>query len=500
MIHKLINSIGNVWKAMGEPMPGLMRFLRHDMPKIILGEKPHIPKADVAVVILSHNYGSMLERAIQSVLAQTIRPIEILVVDDASTDNTRAVAEKFAPKGVSYLRVENRNLSLTRNSGASATSSEFILYLDADDFLPPQYIERCLACMNDAAIGFVYGDIQQFGDWNAFIVSPSFNEAMLTRGNYITSNALLRRQMLDLVGGYNVQPTSFEDWDFLRRCVALGYKGHKAETWVHYNMHQRSLSAVYMQGPHKSYANDAAILQQPLTIFTPFCGRYGVFERYLAGLLSSTIDPQTVQLWWYNTSSDPRFDELLRTTIATLPFASVRYTHDPLPTTWNQTIAALEEGHKTGSVSTEYHYQLAVLRAYNTMIQGCTTDFVLTLEDDSELQPHTIKQMLEHMEYDTAAIIAPYRHKTMDRYEVWMPKEDGTTEHFTQKGSGLQQVGGCGFGCTLFRTEGLRAIAPLYTNIKQTPRQWYDQLSYLRLRRHGRILCDWNLEIAHLQS
>jgi len=498
-MKKIVRMIGKLWKAVGEPLPGTARFLRHTLlPAMLRKRTPAYP--ETAVIIISHNYGSLLPRAIESVLKQTVALREILVIDDASSDNTKDVAALYAEKGVSYMRVEHRNLSLTRNTAAAATVSEFLLFLDADDFLPPNYIERCVEKMKDPAVGFVYANIQQFGDWNTFLEPPEFNPDMLARGNYITSNALLRRQMFDLVGGYTPLPHSFEDWEFLQRCIAMGYRGIKADTWVHYNLHADSLSAVYRSGPHRSYANDAALLQKPLTIFTPFSGRTVVFERYLKGLLSCTVNPQNIHLWWYNTSDDPAFDALLRRTIATLPFGSVRYSHVPLPKNWAHTSTTLQQEDRMNNDTADYYYQLAVLRAYNTMITECQTELVVTLEDDMELKPETLAALLTTMEGDIAAVIAPYRHRVLPRYEVWMPLENGTTTHFSQKGTGLQDVGGCGFGCTLFRTRCLKHLLPLYTGVKQDPKQWYDQIAYLRLQQQGRIVCNWDLEINHLQS
>ena len=71
----------------------------------------------VSVIITSHNYAHFLEPAILSVLAQTARPHEILVVDDSSTDNTREVAERFADRGVKYLRLETGSVHKARRAG-----------------------------------------------------------------------------------------------------------------------------------------------------------------------------------------------------------------------------------------------------------------------------------------------------------------------------------------------------------------------------------------------
>lgn len=482
---------------MGEPFPKTARFLRHTLPHWwYLGGKQRKPNADVAIIIPCHNYGTYLARAIESALAQTIRPAEILVVDDDSTDNTRAIAMSYADRGVSYMHVSHHNLSLTRNSAAAATRSEFLMYLDADDLMPADYIEQCMKKMWNHRVGIVYADMQEFNEKRNYRTVSLFDEGRLHRYNFISSHALIRRQCFDLVGGYRSIPHCMEDWDFYRRIVAYGFIADKAETNSFYNVHVDSMLQSHIRSPHYSYINDAALLHHPITIFTPFCGRREVFDEYLAGLLSTDIDPSMIRLFWYNTAEDPTFDALLRETAATLPFASVQIMRDPLPSTWGHTTESLLKN-RIGSERADYYYQLAVVRAYNVMIRTCSTEYVLTVEDDNILKPGTLRGLLSAMHHDVAAVIAPYRSRFYPRYEVWDHLPTGGIANRKEKGSGTEEVGGCGFGCTLFRTEYLRAIAPLETRVDRTPKEWYDQLAYTRLADYGRILCNWNEEVEH---
>lgn len=496
-MKKIIRSLGKIWKAWGEPFPRTARFFRHTIPQWIMHERMiRKNKVEVAVIIPCHNYGQYLSQAIESVLAQTVIPQEILVVDDASDDNTRDIALQYAKKGVSYLRVANRNLSLTRNSGAAATHSRFLMYLDADDRIPPEYIERCMEKTDDHRVGIVYTDAQEYNERWIYRTVGRFDKDRLTRHNFITSHALIRRQCFDIVGGYRAIPHSMEDWDFNRRVVAAGYRAEKADTYSFYNIHEDSMLRTHVRGPHYSYINDAALLHHPITIFTPFCGRREVFDEYLAGLLSTDIDPSMIRLVWYNTAEDPAFDALLREKAATLPFASVQVMRDPLPSIWGHTTESLLKN-RIGSERADYYYQLAVIRAYNVMIRKCDTEYVLTLEDDNILKPDTLRELLSVMHHDVAAVIAPYRSRFYPRYEVWDHLETGGIANRKEKGMGTEEVGGCGFGCTLFRTEYLRNVAPLETRVDRTPKEWYDQLAYTRLADYGRILCNWDCEVEH---
>ncbi len=100
--------------------------------------------SSVSVIITCHNYGCYLAAAIESVLNQTHVPNEILVVDDSSMDDTQEITQQFSEQGIRYLRVENQRAHLSRYDGLLATNSEIILFLDADNTLPPDYIETGL--------------------------------------------------------------------------------------------------------------------------------------------------------------------------------------------------------------------------------------------------------------------------------------------------------------------------------------------------------------------
>jgi len=439
---KLLHILGNIWKKAGEPFPQTTRFFRHALPqKLSMWGSKRKAIVDVAVIIPCHNYAHYLELAIDSVLAQTVRPREILIVDDASDDDTALVVLRYAAKGVSYLRVEHSNLSLTRNSGAAATTSSFLLYLDADDRIPPEYIEQCLGNMQDRHTGFVYADIQEFNERTIYHNAGEFDKERIARYNFISSHALIRRRCFDRVGGYRSIPHIMEDWDFYRRITADGYVGKKAETYSLYNIHGDSMFQSHLRSPHCSYLNAAALLHQPITIFTLFNGRHTRFDRYLAGLLSLHVDPSMIRLFWYNTNNDPAFDRRLRDELARLPFGSVRYMQ-PLPS------------------------EQAML-AYTTIINECTTDYILTLAADTIVEPDTLRKLLERMDYDVAAVTAPYG---------------------PQYGNDIEEMDTCHLTCTLLRTSALRSILPLETEKYTTPSHTVG---------HEKILCDWGHIVRH---
>src|ERR1039457_1669638 len=99
----------------------------------------------VSIVIPAYNAERTVAEAIQSAIAQTWPRKEIIVVDDGSTDRTAEVARRFASKGITIVSTENRGLSAGLNRAYEHSQGDYIQYLDADDLLAPDKIERQLA-------------------------------------------------------------------------------------------------------------------------------------------------------------------------------------------------------------------------------------------------------------------------------------------------------------------------------------------------------------------
>lgn len=114
-----------------------------------------IPK--VSVIIPCFNHARFLPTAIESALNQTYKHIEVVVVDDGSSDNSREVAEKY--NGVKYVYQNNQGLAAARNTGIDNSTSDYLLFLDADDWLLPQGVESNISYFKNAEkIGFVSGN------------------------------------------------------------------------------------------------------------------------------------------------------------------------------------------------------------------------------------------------------------------------------------------------------------------------------------------------------
>lgn len=175
----------------------------------------------VSVVIPTYNYGQYIADTIRSVQEQTYKNIEIIVVDDGSTDNTLEVVAPF--DGVRYIYQENAGAGAARNTGIAAASGEWIICLDSDDMIKPEYIESCLR-VADADI--ITTGQQNFGDEHKILQSPpevGFND--LVNANQIHYAAMFRKAVWEKIGGWDKNfRTGFEDWDFWLRATMAGFE------------------------------------------------------------------------------------------------------------------------------------------------------------------------------------------------------------------------------------------------------------------------------------
>src|SRR5436853_5073279 len=104
-----------------------------------------------SIVISSYNYGRYLPAAIDSALAQTYAPREVIVVDDGSTDDSRAVIARYGGEVTAVLK-ENGGQASAFNAGLRASRGEVVCFLDSDDVLLPRAVELAVAALDDAAV------------------------------------------------------------------------------------------------------------------------------------------------------------------------------------------------------------------------------------------------------------------------------------------------------------------------------------------------------------
>ena len=206
-------------------------------------------EAAVTVIVPLYNYANFIVEALESVRAQTLDPLDLIVVDDASTDGGLAVARDWAERNqarfnrIMVLRNRvNAGLAHTRNAGFDAAETPFVLPLDADNRLLPTCCERTLAVARADHAAFVYPEIRYFGGMDHVIGKVPFAPMRLAGGNYIDAMALVAKSAWAAVGGYAHIELGWEDFDFWCRFAEMGLLGVKVpEVLAEYRVHGASM-------------------------------------------------------------------------------------------------------------------------------------------------------------------------------------------------------------------------------------------------------------------
>jgi glycosyltransferase involved in cell wall biosynthesis len=203
----------------------------------------------VAVVIPCFNQGRFLGDALESVLGQTYRPSEIVVVDDGSTDNTAQVARKYP--SVRYMWQPNRGLAAARNTGVRQTSCDYLVFLDADDRLRPHALEIGVDELNaHPACALVWGRCVRINEHGAPLPTvpppPVVGDAYeaLLRSNFIWTPAVVmfRRSMCARLMRFDSAVDASADYELYLRIVReFPIHGHSA-TVADYRLHGASMS------------------------------------------------------------------------------------------------------------------------------------------------------------------------------------------------------------------------------------------------------------------
>jgi glycosyltransferase involved in cell wall biosynthesis len=172
----------------------------------------------VSIIVPCYNQAQYLDEALQSVLVQTYQNWECIIVNDGSPDNTEVVAKKWIAKDSRfiYLHKENGGLSSARNAGITIAKGEFILPLDADDKIAPNYIELAVqSFQKDVSLKVVYSKAEKFGKEKGVWQLPPFSFIDLARYNMIFCSAMFRKEDWKCVGGYDINMIyGLEDWEF----------------------------------------------------------------------------------------------------------------------------------------------------------------------------------------------------------------------------------------------------------------------------------------------
>ncbi len=213
----------------------------------------------VSVIIPCYNDGAYLQDSVGSALRQTFSNIQVIIVNDGSTDT--ATLEKlgsFTQPNVTVLHKENGHLSSARNHGIRYSSGKYILTLDADDKFEPSFVEKAVKILEEhEAVGGVTCYLKSFG-LKKFRWKPLGGDIrnFLYRQESCAS-AMFRRSIWEETGGYDEQMKSgYEDWEFWIRLTSSGKKVHVIKEFLfHYRITEKSMLLTESEPNRESIVN-----------------------------------------------------------------------------------------------------------------------------------------------------------------------------------------------------------------------------------------------------
>lgn len=225
----------------------------------------------VSVVVPCFNYGQFLKSSLASITAQTLKPVETLVIDDGSTDrDTLAILHDLPKSGIKIIRQENRGLAGARNTGIRASHGDYIYFVDADDVLFPESLEKLAGLLeqrNDAIAACcgvrLLGGEQNGTEWRA-----SYDPYLILVQNTWAAGLMLRKRSIEELSLWYDESMrhGYEDWEFNIRLVQTGrpiqihpgalydYRIHRGSMLVSSRRRHAELVAYIRRKHHRLYA------------------------------------------------------------------------------------------------------------------------------------------------------------------------------------------------------------------------------------------------------
>jgi glycosyltransferase involved in cell wall biosynthesis len=196
-----------------------------------------LTSALVSVVMPAFDEEAFIAEALESVLAQTYAPVEVIVVDDGSTDRTADIADRY---GVQVLRQAQHGSAAARNAGLTVARGDYWAIFDADDVMPAGRIERQVEHLErHPELGMVFGLTEAFvtpGQPRPAHWSPAWDDGPFP---WHTTAMLARRVLLELVGPFDASRRFAEDMDWLARAKAGGVRSEQGDYLaLRYRVHQ----------------------------------------------------------------------------------------------------------------------------------------------------------------------------------------------------------------------------------------------------------------------
>ena len=227
----------------------------------------------ISVIVPTYNYANYIGKAVDSVLCQSYSDLEIIIVDDGSTDNTKDIVSKFNDSRIHYFYQKNQGANVARNRGVAEANGEYILFLDSDDVLHPQHLEAYLQVALKNPGSNIYGPWEKgYFEGERFVVDfakgkcPGDDLLEHWLGNWwVASNCILwARKNLQLVGEWDETLHANQDGDMALRALIAGVQFVYAENApvARITMHGNENKSISDTKTRKTYESRVKVLEK----------------------------------------------------------------------------------------------------------------------------------------------------------------------------------------------------------------------------------------------
>ena len=207
----------------------------------------------VSVIMPVYNMKDYVRESVDSVLASTYKDLELILVDDGSTDGSSELCDEIAKDDMERIKIfhiDNHGVSYARNYGIERAKGQYILPVDSDDLIDKTYIEKAVKKIEENDnIGIVYCKAKKFGKLNQVWDLPEFSLQEILHGNIIFVTALFRKSDWGTVGGFSEELVyGIEDYDFWLSILELGRDVYQIpEILFYYRIRNNSRNTKFSQ-------------------------------------------------------------------------------------------------------------------------------------------------------------------------------------------------------------------------------------------------------------
>lgn len=221
-----------------------------------------------------YNDGAYIEEAIASVQAQTYEDIELIIIDDGSDDgNTIRILDEISKGDIKIIRTNRLRPAGARNAGIAAATGTFILPLDSDDIIEPDYVKKAVKILQeDERIGVVYCYADLFGERSGRWDLPNYSIEKMLLDNIVFVTSMFYKDDWEKVGGFNTDMQhGMEDYDFWLSLLEIGREIYQMpEILFHYRIKPSSRTTEFLTNIH--------VVKQ--TYFDIFLHHPVLYEKY----------------------------------------------------------------------------------------------------------------------------------------------------------------------------------------------------------------------------